>query len=177
MTLVSSNLKCSYILTETSHGWMDKCVEFVSKSTLRLAKKNFSKNFSIILAVWPVDFDLWPIYPLIPRVRPVESKIFFQKPMKHGLFCFKFLIEFFLEIHLGPPVTTYAQLTEYDSIGHSWMTLFWGEILNEHQLLATFWDLILIEQAKGFNLRHMTVLGSLWEKNYYVITKNLRKKC
>ena len=49
--------------------------------------------------------------------------------------------------------------------------------LNEHQLLATFWDLILIEQAKGFNLRHMTVLRSLTLVNYYVITKKLREKC
>ena len=32
------------------------------------------------------------------------------------------------------------------------------DFLNEHQLLATFCDLILIELAKSFNLRHMTTL-------------------
>ena len=30
------------------------------------------------------------------------------------------------------------------------------DFLSEHQLSSTFGDLILIEQAKGFNLRHMT---------------------
>ena len=49
------------------------------------------------------------------------------------------------------------------------------DFLNEHQLLPTFCDLILIELAKGFNLRHMTTLRSLAVKNYYVITKNLRQ--
>ena len=33
----------------------------------------------------------------------------------------------------------------------------------------------LIELAKGFNLRHMRVLGSLRVKRYYVITKKLRQ--
>ena len=47
------------------------------------------------------------------------------------------------------------------------------DFLNEHQLSSTFCNLILIEQAKGFNLRRMTVLGSIGVKSYYVITKNL----
>ena len=47
------------------------------------------------------------------------------------------------------------------------------DFLNEHQLSSTFGDLILIEQAKGFNLRYMATLRSLELKRYYVITKNL----
>ena len=47
------------------------------------------------------------------------------------------------------------------------------DFLTEHQLLATFCDLILIELAKGFNLHHMTTLWSLVLKRYYVITKFL----
>ena len=39
----------------------------------------------------------------------------------------------------------------------------------------TFGDLVLIELAKGFNLRHMRVLGSLGVKRYYVITKKYDK--
>ena len=35
---------------------------------------------------------------------------------------------------------------------------------------------VLIEQAKGFNLRRMRVLRSHKLKNYYVITKKLRQK-
>ena len=49
------------------------------------------------------------------------------------------------------------------------------DFLNEQQLLATFCDLILIELAKSFNLRHMTVLRSHKHKNYYAITKKLRR--
>ena len=40
------------------------------------------------------------------------------------------------------------------------MTDIQVDFLNEHQLLPTFCDLILIELAKGFNLRHMTVTRS-----------------
>ena len=47
------------------------------------------------------------------------------------------------------------------------------DFLNEHQLLATFCDLILIERARGFNLRFITALWSLVLKRYYVITKFL----
>ena len=47
------------------------------------------------------------------------------------------------------------------------------DFLNEHQLLATFCDLILINQVKTFNLSHMTTLMSIDAKNYYVITKFL----
>ena len=50
------------------------------------------------------------------------------------------------------------------------------DFLTDSQLFPTFWDLILIELAKGFNLRHMTVLRSHKDKNYYVITKKLREK-
>jgi len=50
------------------------------------------------------------------------------------------------------------------------------DFLGEHHLSPTFGDLILIEQAKGFNLRHMTVLRSHKLKSYYVITKKLRQK-
>ena len=51
-----------------------------------------------------------------------------------------------------------------------------GRFLNVSQLFPTFEDLILIEQAKGFNLRQMTVLRSRKLKSYYVITKKLRQK-
>ena len=49
------------------------------------------------------------------------------------------------------------------------------DFLNEPQLSSTFCGLILIEPAKGFNLRHMRVLESLGLKRYYVITKKLRQ--
>ena len=38
------------------------------------------------------------------------------------------------------------------------MTDFQIDFSNDSQLFPTFGDLILIEQVKGFNLRHMTVL-------------------
>ena len=44
------------------------------------------------------------------------------------------------------------------------------DFLSDPQLSSTFGDLILIELAKGFNLRRMTVLRSLAIKSYYVIT-------
>ena len=50
------------------------------------------------------------------------------------------------------------------------------DFLSEHQLSPTFDDLILIEQAKGFNLRYMTTLEAYGAKKYYVITKKLRQK-
>ena len=56
------------------------------------------------------------------------------------------------------------------------VTDFQIEFLNDSQFFPTFGDLILIEQAKGFNLRHLTVLGSLGLKSYYIITKKLRQK-
>ena len=49
------------------------------------------------------------------------------------------------------------------------------DFLKEHQLLATFCDLILIKLAKGFNSRRMTLTRSHSLKSYYVITKKLRK--
>ena len=55
------------------------------------------------------------------------------------------------------------------------VTDFQIDFLNDSQLFPTFGDLILIEQAKGFNLRSLTVLGSLGLKSYYVITKKLRQ--
>ena len=45
------------------------------------------------------------------------------------------------------------------------------DFLSDPQLSSTFGDLILIELAKGFNLRHMRVLRSLKLKSYNVITK------
>ena len=56
------------------------------------------------------------------------------------------------------------------------VTDFQIDFLNDSQFFPTFGDLILIEQAKGFNLRHMTVLRSHKLKSYYVITKKLRQK-
>ena len=50
------------------------------------------------------------------------------------------------------------------------------DFLNDSTLFHTFCDLILIEQAKGFNLRYMTTLEAYGEKKYYVITKKLRQK-
>ena len=47
------------------------------------------------------------------------------------------------------------------------------DFLNDSTLFHTFCDLILIEQATGFNFRHMRVLRSHKLKRYYVITKNL----
>jgi len=47
--------------------------------------------------------------------------------------------------------------------------------LNDSTLFHTFGELILIELAKGFNLRHMTVTRSNSLKSYYVITKKLRQ--
>jgi len=55
------------------------------------------------------------------------------------------------------------------------VTYLQNDFLQEHQLLATFCDLILIKKLKTFNLSHMTTLGSLGVKNYYVITKKLRQ--
>ena len=55
------------------------------------------------------------------------------------------------------------------------VTDFQIEFLNDSQFFPTFGDLILIELAKGFNLRRMTVLRSLAIKSYYVITKKLRQ--
>ena len=49
------------------------------------------------------------------------------------------------------------------------------DFLSDPQLSSTFGDLILIELAKGFNLRHMRVLRSLKLKSYYVVTKKLRQ--
>ena len=43
-------------------------------------------------------------------------------------------------------------------------------------LLPTFWDWILVEQAKPFNLSHRTVTRSNSLEKYYVITKKLRRK-
>ena len=57
--------------------------------------------------------------------------------------------------------------------GTTWLS---GKILNDAQLCSTFWDFILIDLAKLFNLRHMTVLRSDTLKNDYVITKKLRQK-
>ena len=62
---------------------------------------------------------------------------------------------------------------------------FWGvdgpsltdlgiDFLNDSNFFQIFWDLILIELAKGFDLRCMRVLRSHKLKNYYVITKKLR---
>jgi len=56
------------------------------------------------------------------------------------------------------------------------VTDFQIDFLNDSQLFPTFEDLILIEEAKGFNLRHMTVLRSHKLKSYYVITKKIRQK-
>ena len=56
------------------------------------------------------------------------------------------------------------------------VTEFQIDFLNASQFFSTFGDLIQIEQAKGFNLRHMTVLRSHKLKSYYVITKKLRQK-
>ena len=56
------------------------------------------------------------------------------------------------------------------------VTDFQIDFLNDSQFFPTFGDLILIEQAKGFNLRHMTVIRSHTLKNDYVITKKLRQK-
>ena len=47
------------------------------------------------------------------------------------------------------------------------------DFLNDSKLFQTFEDWILIELAKGFNLRRMRVLRSHKLKNYYVITKFL----
>ena len=55
------------------------------------------------------------------------------------------------------------------------VTDFQIEFLNDSQFFPTFGDLILIELAKGFNLRRMTVLRSLAIKSYYVITKKIRQ--
>ena len=55
------------------------------------------------------------------------------------------------------------------------VTDFQIEFLNDSQFFPTFGDLILIEQAKSFNLRHMTILEALGVKKYYVITKKLRQ--
>ena len=48
------------------------------------------------------------------------------------------------------------------------------DFLQEHQLLATFCDLILIKKLKTFNLSHMTTFGVAWGKkllrNYEKIT-------
>ena len=49
------------------------------------------------------------------------------------------------------------------------------DFLNDSKLFQTFEDLILIEPAKGFNLRRMRVLRSYTLKKYYVITKKIRK--
>ena len=49
------------------------------------------------------------------------------------------------------------------------------DFLNDSKLFQTFGDLILIEPAKGFNLRRMRVLRSYTLKKYYVITKKLRQ--
>ena len=40
--------------------------------------------------------------------------------------------------------------------------------LNDSKLFQTFGDLILIEPAKGFNLRRMRVLRSYTLKKYYI---------
>ena len=53
------------------------------------------------------------------------------------------------------------------------MTDFQIDFLNDSILFHTFCDLILIELAKGFNLRHLASLESLGVKNDYVITKIL----
>ena len=55
------------------------------------------------------------------------------------------------------------------------VTDFQIDFLTDSKLFQTFCDLILIELAKGFNLRHMRVLESLGLKRYYVITKKLRQ--
>ena len=55
------------------------------------------------------------------------------------------------------------------------VTDFQIDFLNDSILFHTFCDLILIEQAKGFNLRYMETLRSLELKRYYVITKNLSR--
>ena len=55
------------------------------------------------------------------------------------------------------------------------MTDFQIDFLNDSQLFPTFGDLISIELAKGFNLRHMTILEALGVHNYYVIMKKLRQ--
>ena len=47
------------------------------------------------------------------------------------------------------------------------------DFFNEHQPSPTFGELILVEQAKGFNLRYMATMRSLELKRYYVITKKL----
>ena len=49
------------------------------------------------------------------------------------------------------------------------------DFLNDSTLFHTFCDLILIELAKGFNLRHRTVTRSNSLKSYYAITKKLRQ--
>ena len=56
------------------------------------------------------------------------------------------------------------------------VTDFQIDFLNDSQFFPTFGGLILIEQAKVFNLRPLAVLGSLGLKSYYVITKKLRQK-
>ena len=55
------------------------------------------------------------------------------------------------------------------------VTDFQIDFLNDSILFHTFCDLILIELATGFNLRHRRVLGSIRVKKYYVITKKLRQ--
>ena len=55
------------------------------------------------------------------------------------------------------------------------VTDFQIDFLNDSILFHTFCDLILIELAKGFNLRHTRVLGSIRVKRYYLITKKLRQ--
>ena len=56
------------------------------------------------------------------------------------------------------------------------VTDFQIDFFNDSQLFPIFEGLTRIEQAKGFNLRHMTTLGPIEIQKYYVITKKLRQK-